>query len=97
MNSEEYDTVPDEKELKVGEEEPLEIKDYTCVNDWEQLINNIEIPLIKWNISESQEKAMKATKLKIFTGPPLPDDSSPKSTKLLSEEFTFRITFFYPA
>jgi len=41
------------EELKGDAETPLEIYDYTSINPWEQLISDLEIILIKWNISDS--------------------------------------------
>ena len=40
------------EELEGDSEVPLEIQDYTAINKWEQLINDLDLTLIKWNVND---------------------------------------------
>jgi len=64
------------EELKVNEENPLEIQDYTTINSFEKLIKALEIPIIKWNMSDNSHIIKKEN----------PNNLSEKFT----EEFIFR-------
>ena len=62
------------EELEGDDEVPLEIQDYTNINKWEQLVNNFEVTLIKWNI---RDPLLSSSKL------------DTKITSKLTEKFVF--------
>ncbi len=92
MKAEESEKQCQREELKVDPEAPLEIKDYSRLNDWEVLMYTLEFPLIKWGICEPNERAVTRTKSQIlsgmFAGPVAKDLNEEKK----SYDFTFRTT-----